>query len=124
MSDRSDAMERSIGRVLQAGVLLAIALAAAGGCVHFIGHSGDMISFAKFEGVAPTFASPSASIKAACAGDGLALMQCSVLVLIATPIVRVLASLVIFAARRDALYVGVTLVVLAALAVGLFGGAH
>jgi uncharacterized membrane protein len=48
-------------------------------------------------------------------------MQLAVLILIATPIVRVLASLVTFAALRERFFVLVTLLVLVMLALGLSG---
>jgi uncharacterized membrane protein len=57
--------------------------------------------------------------RGAAAFDSAAVLQLAVLLLVLTPVVRVMFSLVMFAAKRDWLYVAVTAVVLAALAVGL-----
>ena len=51
----------------------------------------------------------------------IALAQVGLLVLIATPVVRVIASVVGFSLERDVLYVGITLAVLAILLVSLVG---
>ena len=48
-------------------------------------------------------------------------MQLGLLLLIATPIARVMFSAVVFAIDRDRMYVGFTLLVLAVLLYSLFG---
>lgn len=54
-------------------------------------------------------------------GQALAIMQAGLVLLIATPVLRVAATAAIFARQRDWLYVAITLVVLTALGVGLVG---
>ncbi len=54
-------------------------------------------------------------------GQSLAIMQAGLVLLIATPVLRVAATAAIFAKQRDWLYVAITLVVLIALGVGLAG---
>jgi uncharacterized membrane protein len=51
----------------------------------------------------------------------IAFAQAGLLVLIATPVVRVMASVVAFVLERDRLYAAITIVVLAILLVSLFG---
>jgi uncharacterized membrane protein len=51
-----------------------------------------------------------------------AIIQLGILLLIGTPIARVLFSLVAFALQRDVIYVVVTLLVLAVLVYGVVGG--
>ncbi len=51
----------------------------------------------------------------------IAFAQAGLLVLVATPVVRVMASVVAFALERDRLYAAITLAVLAILLVSLFG---
>jgi len=51
----------------------------------------------------------------------IACAQAGLLVLIATPVVRVMASVVGFVLERDRLYAAITIVVLAILLVSLFG---
>ena len=57
----------------------------------------------------------SAIVQNALALNSLGIIQLGLLVLIATPIVRVILSVVAFALERDLLYVAVTVVVLAVL---------
>lgn len=54
-------------------------------------------------------------------GQSLAIVQAGLVLLIATPVLRVAATAAIFAKQRDWLYVAITLVVLIALGVGLAG---
>ena len=53
------------------------------------------------------------------AGDGAAIIQLGILLLIATPIARVIFAVIGFAIERDRLYVLISLIVLAVLMVGL-----
>lgn len=72
-------------------------------------------------------ATPVSASDFATVGSGLidarpiALAQAGLLVLIATPVVRVLASVVAFVLEQDRLYAAITLGVLAILLVSLFG---
>ena len=56
--------------------------------------------------------------------DGAALMQLGVVLLILTPVARVFFTLVAFLARRDWMYVVVTVIVLSVLIYGLLGNAQ
>jgi uncharacterized membrane protein len=53
-------------------------------------------------------------------GAAASVLQLGMLILIATPITRVAASVLLFLRERDALYVGVTLLVLGMLLFALF----
>ena len=55
-------------------------------------------------------------------GDGPGIMQLGLLLLIATPVVRVAFSVVAFAIQRDGLYLAVTLAVLGVLTFSMTGG--
>ena len=58
----------------------------------------------------------------ALAGSGAAIVQFGVVVLIATPVLRVAFTLVAFLHERDRLYTGVTALVLAILLFSFFAG--
>jgi uncharacterized membrane protein len=53
-------------------------------------------------------------------GSGVSVLQLGMLILIATPITRVAASVLLFLRERDMLYVGITLLVLGMLLLALF----
>jgi uncharacterized membrane protein len=61
-------------------------------------------------------------VRDALAGSGRGLIQLGALLLIATPVARVVFTIYAFSRRRDVLYVVVTLVVLALLLFSLLGG--
>ena len=52
----------------------------------------------------------------------MAIAQAGLLVLVATPVARVMTSVVAFALERDRLYAAITVVVLSILLLSLFGG--
>jgi len=64
--------------------------------------------------------SPSTLAATVAQGNGIGVLQLGLLILIATPVTRVAASVLLFLRDRDALYVGVTLLVLAMLLLALF----
>ena len=64
--------------------------------------------------------SPSALLTGIARGSAVGVLQLGMLILIATPITRVAASVLLFLSERDMLYVGVTLLVLGMLLLALF----
>jgi uncharacterized membrane protein len=111
-------------RELVSGVLIvgvvtsAILMAAAFGAALLVGWDGSL------RGLPPTGAAPtdfSAIVQGVLELRPIALAQAGLLVLLATPVLRVAASVVAFALERDRLYVGITLAVLAILLLSIFG---
>jgi uncharacterized membrane protein len=114
-------VERAIGALLQAGVVLA-ALVTLVGIVLYLGAEGRRLADSRvFRGEPFDLRSASAIVAGALAGHRDAIVQAGVLILIATPVARVVLSLLAFAVRRDRTYVLVTLAVLAVLLWGLVG---
>ena len=118
---RDQRVERVIGVLLQAGVLASIAVALLGMAL-YLGQDGKHVAdFRVFRGEPFDLRSAAAIVRAAFGGDRAAIIQLGVLILIATPVARVLLSLLAFARERDATYVLVTAIVLIVLLAGLFG---
>ena len=67
--------------------------------------------------------SPADVLRGALHGDARAIIECGLVLLIATPVARVLFSVVAFALEKDRLYVVLTLIVFLILLYSLFGGA-
>jgi len=107
MTDES--MAGIIGSVLRIGVSLAAALVAIGGVWYLAGRPSQAVDFRHFHGWTPGAHSLSSLPRAE------ALILVGLLILIATPVARVVFSLVAFALERDRLYVAITAVVLTAL---------
>jgi len=104
-----------LGRVLQGGVILAAIIVTLGAAVYLRDEGGVAPDYRVFRGEPADLRSLHGILADAAAGNGRGLIQLGLLVLIATPIARVLASVVGFALERDGVYVLITLVVLALL---------
>ncbi|MCC6425899.1 MAG: DUF1634 domain-containing protein [Phycisphaerales bacterium] len=120
---RSRSLELALSQVLIAGVAASAAIIGLGAIGLLASTSMNMhVDYSRF--IPPE--SGSQSLRAVLHGvsmlDARAIMIAGVLLLIATPIARVLFSLVSFARQRDMLYIGITTIVLAVLAYSLFYG--
>ena len=127
-------MELVISYVLRGGVLLSAAVVLYGLALVAVTrdtgyasiqphHLPDILAFhpAAGPGYFPT--APAAVLRAALVGKPYAIIALGMLLLIATPVVRVALSVVFFLAQRDWLYAGITVFVLAVLLLSLIVGA-
>lgn len=124
MSDKdrrwSDAeLDLVLARVLRAGVLVSALFVAGGGVVFLARHGFEQPAYHVFRGEPQPFRSIEGILGAARDLTGRGLVQLGLLFLIATPIARVLFSLLGFLRQRDRLYAGVTAIVLSLLAYSL-----
>ena len=126
-------MELMISHVLRGGVLVSaavilygLALVAATRDTGYAPiqphHLPDILAFhpAAGPGYFPT--APATVLQAALAGKPYAIIGLGMLLLIATPVLRVALSVVFFLAQRDWLYAGITVFVLAVLLLSLIVG--
>jgi uncharacterized membrane protein len=114
-----DAIERLLARLLQGGVLVATVLVVAGGIVFLAHQGGAAPSYSRFAGEPAELSSVFGIVRSALRSDGRGLIQLGLLVLVATPVLRVAGSLVAFVVLRDRTYVVLTSVVLLLLASSL-----
>jgi uncharacterized membrane protein len=105
--------------VLQGGVLLAALIVAAGGILHLAAHGSAIVDYHVFRGEPPAWRSMAAIVRGTLALQGESMIALGLLVLIATPIARVVLLLVAFLAQRDRVYTLVTGVVLTVLLISL-----
>jgi uncharacterized membrane protein len=114
-------IETIMGNLLRAGVVLSAAVVLIGAGV-YLKHQGHMpAQYGVFRGEPTDLRSVKSILTAASARDGSGIIQLGLLLLIATPVARVVFSVLAFAIQRDRLYVAATLVVLAVLAFSLTG---
>jgi uncharacterized membrane protein len=116
-------IEVMIGNLLRAGVLIAAAVVIFGAAIYLVRHGLQPTDFHVFRGEAAALRTISAIIWGALHLHGKSIIQLGLLLLIATPIARVIFSAVAFAIERDYLYVVLTLVVLAVLLCSLLSSA-
>lgn len=116
-----DRVEGLISHLLRAGVVIA-ALVVIGGAVPYLGQQPRAhVDYRTFHSEPDNLKLVHRIIPTAFSGDPRGIMQLGLLLLIATPIARVMFSAVAFAIDRDRMYVGFTLLVLAVLLYSLFG---
>ncbi len=124
-------MEIAMGMLLRIGVILAAVLVAIGG-VLVLRHPGSPVpDYTVFHPPAKHAASASANVpfrsisgvlEQLHTGSGGSIIALGLLVLVATPIARVIFAIIGFARERDLLYTVVSLIVLGILAFSLVHG--
>jgi uncharacterized membrane protein len=119
-SAADERMERMLGRLLQAGVVLAAAVVLTGAVVYLTKYGAYPPEVGVFRGEPADLRSPIGIVRAAFDGRGRGLIQLGLLLLVATPVARVALSLLSFVRQRDWMYVGITGIVLALLVGSLF----
>ncbi len=115
-------IEVIIGALLRTGVMLAAAVVLFGAVVYLTRHGGEVPNYSAFRGEPDNLTSVTAILHGALGMSGRAIIQLGLLLLIATPVARVLFSAIAFALERDYLYVCITLIVLGILLYSLFEG--
>jgi uncharacterized membrane protein len=114
-------LENVIAQLLRAGVLAA-ALVVVSGAIPYLGsHPQAQVDYHTFRGEPQELKTAHGIVGFALTGQALGIMQLGLLLLIATPVARVLFSAVIFALEKDRMYLLFTLFVLAVLLYSLFG---
>ena len=110
MDDRR--LETVIGRLLQAGVLLAAAVVTIGALAYLAQHHADHVDYRSFVSGGPEICTVSGIVRSAAHLQGLGIVQFGLLILIATPVARVALAMAGFALERDRLYTVVSVIVL------------
>lgn len=106
-------MEVVIGNLLRAGVMLAGSVVLIGASVYLWHHGSERPPhFETFRGEPAELESVPGIIRFAATLHGRGIIQLGVLLLVATPIFRVLVSVFAFLRERDYLYTVITLIVL------------
>ncbi len=114
-------IELALAWLLRAGVIVAAGLVLFGGILYLKRDGGLHPDYARFTGEPSNLQHPLGVLAQALALRPLGLIQLGVLVLLATPVVRVGFSLLAFAREKDRTYVALTAVVLTVLLLSLLG---
>ncbi len=115
-------LERVLGTLLRAGVVTAAAFVLLGGLLFVARHGGELPAYHVFRGEPSDLRSVAGIVRDAADISGRGLIQFGLLLLIATPVARVVFSVGAFALERDGRYVAITLLVLAVLVYSLAFG--
>jgi uncharacterized membrane protein len=115
-------LDRQLAAALRAGVMFAAAIVAAGAVLYLVRHGAETPAYQAFRGEPADLRSIAGIWRAAWSFSGRGIIQFGLLLLIATPVARVLLSVIGFVRERDWLYVQVTAVVFALLMYSLLDG--
>jgi len=114
-------IEVIIGTLLRTGVLVSAAVVLVGGALYLLHYGHNLPNYKTFHSEPERLKSPGEIVRGTVAMDPRAIIQLGLLLLIATPVARVLFSAIAFAIERDSMYVVITLIVLGILLYSLFG---
>lgn len=115
-------VEQLVGNLLRVGVLVAATVTLLGGIAFLVHHGALAPDHATFRGQPEMLSTLSGIIAGALALQPAAIVQLGIVLLIATPVARVLLTLVAFIIQHDWMYVLISAIVLALLGYSLFVG--
>jgi len=113
--------ERLIGNLLRAGVLASALIVLAGGVLYLVHEGRIHPDYGTFQGESAYLTSVNGVVSAALKLDSRGLMQLGLMLLVLTPIARVILAAYAFFREGDKTYVVVSLIVLAVLIYSLVG---
>ena len=117
----TEKMDRVVGNLLRAGVILSAVVVFLGALVYLARHGMETPSYRAFHSEPYDLRSVRGILADAFARRGRGIIQLGLLLLIATPVARVAYLVYAFARQKDRLYTAVALIVLLLLAYGLAG---
>jgi uncharacterized membrane protein len=119
---RDKDMQIIIGWILRAGVILSMIIVFIGGMLFVYRHGHSIPDYRVFKGVPYFIHDMSGIIQGVLTGRGQAIIQAGIILLIATPVVRVAFSAIGFIIEKDYLYTIITLIVLLIIVISMLSG--
>jgi len=122
LSDWTDQkVENVIGTLLRVGVLTSAFVVLFGGTIYLARHGRSTVDYRIFQGEPADYRQISGIVHEALHLSGRGIIQLGLLLLIATPIARVIFALFGFAAEKDRMYACFTAIVLVILLYSVLG---
>jgi uncharacterized membrane protein len=117
-------IENILGNLLRAGVVLSAVIVSCGAVIYLARHGREPANYRVFQGEPSELSRVPGVVRDAVELSGRGIIQLGLLLLIATPVARVIFSIWGFAAERDRMYVAFTVIVLAILIFSLIGSSQ
>lgn len=111
-----------LGTLLRAGVIISMSIVLIGGIVFLIHNKGIITDYKVFKPELSKFSSIAAIFRGLSTFHGDAIVQFGILMLIFTPIARIVFAIFSFFLERDYLYVLIGFIILAIITISLNGG--
>ena len=115
-------VEVLLGTLLRYGVILSSIVVLAGGIIYIMRHGHEIPEYRAFAGPNNRWDNLPAIMRGVLLGHGREIIQLGVVLLIATPIARILFSVFAFTVEKDYLYIVITLSVLGVIIFSMLGG--
>ena len=109
-----------LGTLLRVGVIVSTAVVLLGGVIFLTNQGNQTVSFSEFKPEQVKFSSVAEILSGLKTFDGLAIIQFGVLLLIFTPIARVVFSIFSFLMEKDYMYVLIGIIVLCVIITSLY----
>lgn len=111
-----------LGTLLRAGVIISMSIVLVGGVIFLIHNNGAITDYKVFTPELSKFSSIAKIFAGVLTLQGDAIVQFGVLMLIFTPIARIVFAIFSFSLEKDYLYVLIGFIILAIIAISLSGG--
>lgn len=111
-----------IGWVLRAGVFLSMTTVTIGGVLYLYRHGHTIQDYGKFKGIPGFIQNFGGILNGIFTFRGRAIIQAGIILLIATPVIRVIFSAIGFILEKDYLYTGITFIVLLIILISALSG--
>ncbi|KQR65223.1 DUF1634 domain-containing protein [Pedobacter sp. Leaf176] len=111
-----------LGTLLRAGVIISMSIVLIGGAIFLVHNQGGITDYKVFKPELSNFSSIAAIFKGVLTFQGDAIIQFGILMLIFTPIARIVFAVFSFLIERDYLYVLIGFIILAIITISLNGG--
>lgn len=116
-------VEKTVGKLLRTGVIIASVVVFVGGMLYLMTYGAlDRPDYHIFKGEGSGLITFDGIFKGFFTAKPAGIIQFGVLLLILTPILRIIFSLVAFVVEKDRLYICITLIVLSIILASTFGG--
>ncbi len=113
-------VDRIISGLLRCGLLISAAVAFIGGLIFLLRHGGETASYRIFHSEPRSYREIARILAESARFRGRGFIMAGLILLVATPVMRVAFSVVAFIRQRDGVYVAVTLLVLGILLFSVF----
>ena len=117
---RDKDIEQIMGNLLRFGVLASLVVVLLGAVLYLLQHGSEQPLYREFAGEPKRLTEMGRVWQSALQGRGRSVIQLGLFLLIATPVARIVFSVIGYILERDYLYVLITLVVLSVIAFSLF----
>ena len=105
--------------LLRVGVISSMTVVFIGGIVYLLSNHSNLVNYREFDAGKSGMSSIISVYRGVLAGEGMAIIQFGTLLLIFTPVARVVFSVFSFLIERDYLYVAIGLLVLVVILISL-----